>query len=180
MSHLVDAHGHSQDDHIILAEAHGSSWPGSHGLAIYFPETSAEFDSDYNDTNILFADDTEWEEFLQDFYSSMVGSWVAAARDTSQEYDVDTDTLGIQGRHIDLYDFCEKIIDSATNTRWVDFSWSGTEMGTYEQPYNTLHEGVSASPLGGNICIKEGASSETLRIDKALSIRSCGAVTIGN
>ena len=166
------------DDHIVLSESHGSSWPGSHGLAIYFPETSVEFDNDYNNTNILFANDTEWEEFLQDFYSSMGGSWVADARNISQEYDVADP--GFIGRHIDLYDFCEKIILSAINTLWVDFSWNGLEMGTYFQPYNTLLEGVSASSPGGNICIKEGSSSENLVIDKGLRIRSCGTATIGN
>jgi hypothetical protein len=44
--------------------------PDSHGLAIYFPETEASFDSDYNGTVIDFPNETDWDEFLQWYYSS--------------------------------------------------------------------------------------------------------------
>lgn len=93
-------------DIAIISEQHGSSRPGSHGLAIYFPKTLAEFDSDYNGTIIDFPADTSWEEFLSDFYSSknrslviiMDGSWINFCRYQSQEYyDIN---------NIDLYDFC--------------------------------------------------------------------------
>ena len=167
------------DDHIVLSEEHGSSWPGSHGLAVYFPETSADFSADYNDTVILFPGATEWEEFLQDFYASMDGSWVAEAWDDSQEYDVSS-ASGMQGHHIDLYDFCRKLLDGAAHTIWVDFTAATDGNGRYTSPYNTLAEAVSAAVPGDTICIKAGSSSETLIIQKALRTEACSPVTIGS
>ena len=164
---------------VVLAEAHGSLWPGTHGLAIYFPEDSYNFNSDYNDSVILFPGATQWEEFLQDFYSSMGGSWVATARDNSQEYDT-SNAAGMQGHHIDLYDFCLKIITNASDTIWVDFLWGGIEHGTYSKPFNTLAEAVTAASGGETICIKAGSSDETITITKAVRIEACGGtVTIG-
>jgi hypothetical protein len=88
-------------DLAVIAERHGASWPGSHGLAIYFPDNSGVFDPDYNGTTILFPGATRWEEFLQDYYLNMGGSWVQTSRLGSQEYS--------DWRHIDLYDFCENL-----------------------------------------------------------------------
>jgi len=87
----------------VIHEQHGASWPGSHGLAIYFPATQGEFNTDYNGTIIDFAADTSWDEFLSDFYGSMGGSWIDRARNQSQEY--------YYNEHIDLYDFCEKLVN---------------------------------------------------------------------
>jgi len=163
----------------VITEAHGATWPGSHGLAIYFPETAAEYNADYNGATILFPNDTRWEEFHQDFYASMGGSWVATARDQSQEYDANGgDPGGLW--HIDLYDFGRKLIDNATGVIWVDFNYSGTESGTFDQPYNTLAEGVAAANSGDTICMKPGSSPETITITKAVTLRACGGpVTIG-
>lgn len=162
-------------DDAVFAEAHGTSWPGSHGLAIYYPESSANFSSDYNGTTILFALDTHWEEFLSDFYTYMSGSWVADARDTSQEYST---CGGWCPHHIDLYDFCEKLIANASGLVWVDFTHSGTENGTYQYPYNTLAEGVTAASAGQTVCIKPGSSPETMDITKQLNLRACGGMAI--
>ncbi len=92
-------------DIAIISEQHGSSRSGSHGLAIYFPETVAGFDSDYNGTIIDFPADTSWEEFLAYYYSSIRGSrivinssWIRSCRSQSQEY--------AAVENIDLYDFC--------------------------------------------------------------------------
>ena len=166
-------------DTAVITEAHGATWPGSHGLAIYFPENSGDFNADYNGTNILFADDTRWEEFHQDFYASMGGSWVADARAQSQEYDA-SGAAGHQGWHIDLYDFGRKLIDNATGVVWVDFNYAGAENGTFDEPYNTLAEGVAAANAGDTICIKPGSSPETITITKAVTLRACGGpATIG-
>jgi hypothetical protein len=125
-------------DRDIICEEHGSAWLGSNGLAIYFPEMVNLFSGDYNGTTIMFASDTRWDDFLLDFYSSMAGSWVATARDQSQGYNcISTDFLC---GHIDLHDFCEKLIDNATGVIWVDFSYSGIESGSFDQPYNTVNE----------------------------------------
>lgn len=94
-------------DTAVIHDQHGSSYPGAHGLvAIYFPDNSGDFDSDYNGTVIDFAADTLWEEFLSDFYTSMGGSWIESARWNSQEF--------YYPEHIDLYDFCENIVNSPT------------------------------------------------------------------
>jgi hypothetical protein len=162
-------------DDAVIAEAHGTSWPGSNGLAVYYPESSANFNSDYNGTTILFPLDTHWEEFLSDFYTSMSGSWVADARDSSQEFST---CGGWCPHHIDLYDFCEKLIDNASGLVWVDFYHAGAESGTYDQPYNTLAEGVAAASAGQTVCIKPGSSSETLDITKQLNLRACGGMVI--
>jgi len=132
----------------------------------------------YN-TVILFARDTQWEEFLQHFYSSLGGTWIATARDHSQEYDTSSSS-GCQCYHIDLYDFCLQIINYASNTLWVDFSWFGPEDGTYFLPYNTLGEAVSGASAGDTIVVKHGSSSEILTIQKSVDIEACGTVTVGN
>jgi hypothetical protein len=164
-------------DGAVIAEAHGTSWPGSHGLAIYFPETSGEFNSDYNGTTILFPLDTQWEDFLSDFHASMSGSWVANARDQSQEYDANGGGAG-GWWHVDLYDFCEKLIENASGLIWADFAYVGVESGTYDRPYNTLTEAVTAASGGQTICIKPSSSSETLDITKELTLRACGGMAI--
>jgi len=162
-------------DAAVIAEAHGTSWPGSNGLAIYYPELSANFSSDYNGTTILFPLDTHWEEFLSDFYTYMSGSWVADARDQSQEYST---CGGWCPHHVDLYDFCEKLIENAAGLVWADFDHVGVENGTYDQPYNTLTEAVTAASGGQTICIKPSSSSETLDITKELTLRACGGMAI--
>ena len=164
-------------DSAVFAEEHGSWWPGSHGLAIYFPETSGEFNTDYTGGVVLLAQDTRWEEFLQDFYTFMAGSWVADARDQSQEYDASA-AAGVQGWHIDLYDFCEKLIDNASGVIWVDFAYVGTENGTFDQPYNTLAEAVTAASSGETICIKPSSSDENITITKAMTLRASGGTAI--
>ena len=88
-------------DETVLYELHGASWPGAHGLAIYFPQKSVDFDIDYNDTVIDFPRDTQWEEFLQEFYSSMGDSWISNQRTITQQFYEDS--------HIDLYNFCERL-----------------------------------------------------------------------
>ncbi len=164
-------------DSAVFAEAHGSGWPGSHGLSIYFPETSGEFNTDYNGAVVMLAQDTRWEEFLQDFHTFMAGSWVADARDQSQEYDA-SGAAGLQGWHIDLYDFCEKLIDNVSGVIWVDFAYVGTENGTFDQPYNTLAEAVTAASSGETICIKPGSSDENIAITKAMTLRASGGTVI--
>lgn len=81
----------------VINDKHGSSYPGAHGLAIYFPENSVS--GDYNGTIIDFPNDTQWEEFLAEFIASMGGSWIADKRAASQEF--------YYPSHVDLYHFCE-------------------------------------------------------------------------
>lgn len=69
-----------------------------------------------------------------------------------------------------------------TGPIFVNFNYSGTQKGSYYQPYNTIAGGVSAVSTGGTIFIEDaGSSSETPTITKALTITaSDGAATIGN
>ncbi len=65
-------------------------------------------------------------------------------------------------------------------TRWVDFAYFGTELGTFPQPFNTLPEGVNAVPVGGSVFFKGGASNWTGTITKQLSLKAYGSpVTLG-
>lgn len=61
---------------------------------------------------------------------------------------------------------------------WVDFSYTGIEMGTQEQPYQTLGRGANAVAAGGQVWIKAGVSSETMRITKQMRIESSGGAAI--
>jgi len=88
-------------DTAVINEKHGTDWPGAHGLAIYFPDNSGDFDTDYNGTIIDFPAQTVWEEFLQEYYASMGSSWIAQRRAASQQF--------TYPENIDLYHFCELI-----------------------------------------------------------------------
>lgn len=94
-------------ENTVIHERHGTSWPGAHGLAVYFPETSGDYNSDYENT-IDFPWDSSWQNFLDEFYDSMGGSWIELRRICTQQFDVP--------EHIDLYHFCELI-----NTESEDF-----------------------------------------------------------
>jgi subtilase family serine protease len=64
---------------------------------------------------------------------------------------------------------------------FVNFNYSGTQTGSYAQPFNTMAGGISAVSSGGTIIIeKAGSSSETPAITKAMTIRANnGPATIG-
>jgi len=63
---------------------------------IYFPLQESDFDPAYNGANLDFAANTQWDEFLQEFYHSMTGSWVWQVRKRFG----DTQYIG-------LYTFCD-------------------------------------------------------------------------
>jgi hypothetical protein len=72
---------------------------------------------------------------------------------------------------------------------WVDFTrfcYALPCEGTYAAPYSTLNDAVTAVPASANsselptVWIKSGASSATMTIDKAMTLRTCdGPATIG-
>jgi uncharacterized repeat protein (TIGR01451 family) len=53
----------------VYAEMHGSSHPNFHGLAIYFPKAEGDYLASYGNTK--FANDTNWDEFLNRYYIDM-------------------------------------------------------------------------------------------------------------
>jgi hypothetical protein len=71
---------------------------------------------------------------------------------------------------------------SPPNNVWVDFNYSGTQSGTYVNPYSTIAKGISAVASGGDIWIRSpGTSDETPTINKPLTIKAyAGAASIGN
>ncbi len=164
-------------DSAVIAENHGSTGPGSHGLAIYFPEDIGDYNTMYNEGVVSkFPADTHWGDFLEDFHSSMGGSWVATARAQSKAYDLSGKTPGCQCHYIDLYDFCEKIMANADNI-YVDFDHTGTQNGTFYYPFNTMYEATQA--LGGDtLYIYAGETDETITITKALTLRAYGGTVV--
>ena len=90
-------------DGTVIDEKHGAKWPNSHGLAIYFPEASADFDSAYNTLKIAFVNDTSWDEFLIGYYTNPAeGSLISGARSEAQQYYCKD--------YIDLYSFCQNLV----------------------------------------------------------------------
>jgi subtilase family serine protease len=66
---------------------------------------------------------------------------------------------------------------------WVDYNYSGTtQNGSYDAPYKTLAQGVTAVSASGNIWFKtSGSKLETMTITKPLTIRAFnGPVTVGH
>jgi hypothetical protein len=91
-------------DETVIYERHGTNWPGSHGLAIYFPKAQEEFDSAYTAGTVSLAGDTAWKEFLIGYYTYAGDDWITAARGETQQY--------YCKEHVDLYEFCQNLIDS--------------------------------------------------------------------
>jgi hypothetical protein len=67
-------------DDFVVSEYHSSDMAGSHGMAIYFPPTQTEFNSDpehagYEESNTFMPVDfvkySKWDNWLQDFYSNI-------------------------------------------------------------------------------------------------------------
>ena len=90
-------------DEAVIYERHGTRWPGSHGLAIYFPKAQGEFDATYNAGTVSLVGDTAWEEFLIGYFTYAGNDWITAARDETQQY--------YCKEHVDLYEFCQNLID---------------------------------------------------------------------
>ena len=63
---------------------------------------------------------------------------------------------------------------------WVHFNYSGTENGSFVQPFNTVPEGVSAVPVSTSLIFKAGANNWTGTVNKGMTMRAFGGpVTIG-
>ena len=54
----------------VIQEQHGSSWPGAHGVSIYFPEFEGGYDTTYDGSQgwLQFTANTQWDEWLHAFY----------------------------------------------------------------------------------------------------------------
>ena len=54
----------------VIYELHGSGHPNAHGLDVYFPKTSSDYNSSYETSGLDFVADTYWDEFLNAYYSA--------------------------------------------------------------------------------------------------------------
>jgi hypothetical protein len=56
----------------VIAECRGAGQPRAHGLSIYFPKLSDEYNERYVAISLDFAADTGWDEFLNVYYANVV------------------------------------------------------------------------------------------------------------
>jgi hypothetical protein len=57
---------------------------------------------------------------------------------------------------------------------WVDFFWDGPFLGTEEDPYQTLADGLAAVADSGTVKMRSGSSGETMVIDQPVRLESVG------
>jgi len=98
----------------VIAEGHTASVGDSHGLSIYYPETSGNYFPAY-EADILFTTDTHWDEFLYailftspsvpDITVSPTSYEVTLAPDTTEDY---TLTIGNDGTGDLTYDISDQ------------------------------------------------------------------------
>jgi hypothetical protein len=61
---------------------------------------------------------------------------------------------------------------------WVDFNYTGLEVGTFSEPFNSVSEGVNEVDLNGTVMIKTGSTSETPTITRALTLKAFGGPAV--
>lgn len=98
----------------VIAEGHTASVGNSHGISIYYPETSGSYFSDY-ETDVLFTADTHWDDFLYailftsptvpEITVSPTSFDVTLAPDTTEDY---TLTIGNDGTGELTYDISDQ------------------------------------------------------------------------
>lgn len=62
--------------------------------------------------------------------------------------------------------------------RWVNFSYGGSEVGCFSEPFNTLAEGRDAVPARGTVWMVAGSTSETITINQEVTLRAVGGTVI--
>ncbi len=70
-------------NNIVIEEEHSSHYPGAHGLTIYFPSTQSGYSTQYESSD--FAVNTNWDEFLKNYYSGHDGSGGSVSIDDEYE-----------------------------------------------------------------------------------------------
>ena len=88
----------------VIHEQHSPQNAAAHGLTIYFPASIDGFSYGYDATELQFAGATQWDEFLEDFFTA-ASPWTAPLRADAEDF---YDAL-----HVDLYDFCDRIVASS-------------------------------------------------------------------
>jgi M6 family metalloprotease-like protein len=57
---------------------------------------------------------------------------------------------------------------------WVDFAYAGIELGTFDEPFNSVAEGVAGASRGGTVTIKAGSNPEIITITNRVQLRAYG------
>ncbi len=65
--------------------------------------------------------------------------------------------------------------DGTAATAWVDFNFVGDEMGTEAAPFDSATEGSEFVMAGGTINFAPGSTSETVTINKAMTLVNIGS-----
>lgn len=91
-------------DAVILHAQLGASLSNGYGLSAYLPVSTV--DPTYTSTVLQLAQNTNWDEFLNAYTTTMNDSWVSTAHSLTPVYDV-----GLE--HYDIYAFCEKVLNAS-------------------------------------------------------------------
>jgi hypothetical protein len=96
------------DQTVINNKCDTGTYPGAHGLALYFPQDQGQAGNlaDYTPEVIEFAGATAWKDFLQDYMKYRQKSWLGNIRWQTQIFSTDA--------HVDLYDFCQRLAEAST------------------------------------------------------------------
>jgi bacillolysin len=80
-----------------------------------------------------------------------------------------------------LYRACQAVeIADAGRDVYVDSAFSGTELGTFANPFNTVWEGYTAASPGDRLFIRVGSYPQTILLEKAMEVLSYdGSAVIG-
>jgi subtilase family serine protease len=72
--------------------------------------------------------------------------------------------------------------DGYSGAVWVDYNYSGHQNGSYDSPYNTFAQGVTAVSPGGSVWFRTaGSKVETMTITKPMRVSAIGGpATIGH
>jgi len=63
---------------------------------------------------------------------------------------------------------------------WVDFSYAGTETGSFAEPFNTITEAIQAVAVDGTVWVRAGSTNETFGTNKPFRLKNYeDTVTIG-
>ncbi|MCP4352886.1 MAG: hypothetical protein GY795_46135 [Desulfobacterales bacterium] len=140
----------------VINEKHTNNYRGAKGIAIYFPLLSQNLHSDYANTD--FAKNTYWDEFLNEYYNAMPGSYIESARKICVAFNNEP---GYSKDYIDLHNFCSLIADppdtspgytaDITDYNFEEISTTGTKIDISDEGYSHIYpSGFTFSYYGNN------------------------------
>ena len=115
------------------------------------------------------------------FRSGNVTNFELCTTPNNKSYSYDPLTLELSevSSSVPIMSFRVSVLDLSDYV-WVGFNYSGSENGSYSQPYNTFAEGRDNTPVDGKMAIKSGSSPETGTYSKPMTIYGYCGGTIGD